>query len=105
MSSDPTTDPPDPNPAEETGDGLPDVPEPSPDPDPAPSASLKVGEAVPARGGCPPFPPPAEPDEPTIPPDRRLGLLELDDESSFLGLRGSSSASAASRKAAAWRCW
>ena len=99
MSSDPTTDPPDPNPAEETGDGLPDVPEPSPEPDPDASASLNVGEGAPARGGCPPFPPATE--EPPTP----LGLrLDLPDDSSFLSWRGSSSASAASRKAAAWLC-
>lgn len=106
-SSTDAPDPPDPNPPEDTGDGLPDVPDPCAELEPDDCANLGIGEAVEARGGWPPLPLRRAAAEPPL----RLPLLLLPwcfgaASSSSLGLRGgSSSAAAASKKAAAWGCW
>lgn len=84
-----STEPPDSTPPDDMGDGLPDAPDSGAEPEPDPCVSLNIGEAANARGGCPPFP---------------AGTLALDPLRMLPPSRlwGSSSASAASKNAAAW---
>lgn len=98
-SSEPTTDPPEPNSPEDIGDGLQDVPDPCCDSDPGPWETLRTGEAMELRGGWP-FTPPGT-DEPPPPPDLH-DLLPLERLFLYVGFTGSSSAAAASKNAAAW---